>query len=129
MGIITVDTRARKPIWEQLVDNVKELIFRGLMEPDEQLPAVRTLSHELTINPNTIAKAYAELERQGIIYTVHGRGSFVCADVKNISEKKREKVKAELLAAIDAAYAAGIEKAQILELIENHGGDKIDRNK
>ena len=67
MSVISVDTRDRKPIYEQLTDNIKSLVLRGILKPDEQLPGVRTLAVELAINPNTISKAYAELERGGII--------------------------------------------------------------
>ena len=67
MGVITVDTRDRKPIYEQLTENIRRLVLQGILQPNEQLPSVRALAVELAINPNTIQKAYAELERQGII--------------------------------------------------------------
>lgn len=69
--------RSRKPIYEQLVDKLKELIINEVLKTDEQLPSVRTLAQQLTINPNTIQKAYRELEIQGFIYSVKGKGSFV----------------------------------------------------
>ena len=67
MGVITVDTRDRKPIYEQLTDNIRNLVLQGVLQPNEQLPSVRSLAVDLAINPNTIQKAYAELERQGIL--------------------------------------------------------------
>ena len=124
MGIISVDTRSRKPIWEQLTDNIKELVFCGILQPDEQLPAVRALAAELVINPNTIAKAYSELERQGIIYTLHGRGSFVSGDACGIAEKKREKALAELTSAVNSAIGAGIALQDIIEIVQKAGGNK-----
>ncbi len=124
MSIISVDTRARKPIYEQLIDNITELICHGMLAPDEQLPAVRALASELAINPNTIAKSYAELERRGLIYTLHGRGSFVTDNAAAISERQREKALAELEASVKAALAAGIEKERILALIANYGGEQ-----
>ena len=75
--MITVDLRSRKPIYEQIVDNVKALVLTGVMKPDEQLPAVRKLAVDLTINPNTIQKAYAILEAQQIVYSIPGRGIFI----------------------------------------------------
>ena len=69
-----LDVRSRKPIYEQLVDKLKELIMNEILKPDEQLPSVRTLAQELTINPNTIQKAYRELEAQGFIYSLKGKG-------------------------------------------------------
>lgn len=69
-----LDVRSRKPIYEQLTDKVKEMILHGILQVDEQLPSVRTLSQQLTVNPNTIQKAYRELEREGYIYSLQGKG-------------------------------------------------------
>ena len=76
--MILIDYKDRRPIYEQIVDKVEELIIKGVMLPDSQMPSVRALSVELAINPNTIQKAYAELERRGFLYSVKGKGSFVC---------------------------------------------------
>ena len=65
--MIFIDYKSRKPIYEQLVDNIKSLIVSGVLQRDDQLPSVRQLAQELAINPNTIQKAYTELERQGVI--------------------------------------------------------------
>ena len=75
--MINLDLKSRVPIYEQLVDKVKQLIIQGVLKPDEKLPSVRSLAQELTINPNTIQKAYRELEREGYIYSLPGKGSFV----------------------------------------------------
>ena len=75
--MIQLDMRSHKSIYRQVVDNIKELILRGVLPPDSKLPSVRDLSRQLTINPNTVQKAFRELEREGYIYTVAGRGSFV----------------------------------------------------
>ncbi|HAG10183.1 MAG TPA: GntR family transcriptional regulator [Desulfotomaculum sp.] len=72
-----IDLRSREPIYEQLVGKIKELIINNVLKPDEQLPAVRVLASELTINPNTIQKAYRELEHRGYIYSIPGKGNFV----------------------------------------------------
>lgn len=82
--MIMIDLRSRKPIYEQIIDNVKGLIVSGVLERDAQLPSVRQLAQELAINPNTIQKAYAELERQGIIYSLKGRGSFVGSSLQEL---------------------------------------------
>ena len=82
MGLITIDYRDRKLIYEQLVDNVKLLVLRGDLKKNDFLPSVRSLAKDLGINPNTIQKAYAELERQGIIASIAGRGSVVIQDLR-----------------------------------------------
>ena len=78
--MIVLDYRDRRPLYEQVTERFKELIFREILPQDSQLPSVRSLAAELSINPNTIQRAYAQLERQGYIYSVKGKGSFVAAE-------------------------------------------------
>ncbi len=99
-----LDLRSRAPIYEQLAEKVKELIIYNVLKPDQQLPAVRVLAGELTINPNTIQKAYRELESRGYIYSVPGKGSFVKptdpgTNVVQLQalEKELEKIVTEML--------------------------------
>ena len=75
-----INYRDRRPIYEQIVEQFKLLILKGILLPEEQLPSVRSLAMELSTNPNTVQKAYQELEYQGYTYSVKGRGSFVRAD-------------------------------------------------
>ena len=79
-----LDVKSRKSIYEQVTDNLKELIMTGTLASGEKLPSVRELSKTITVNPNTVQKAYRELERQGYIYTTSGVGTFV-ADVSRIT--------------------------------------------
>ena len=79
--MIILDYRDRRPIYEQVVERFQELMVSGALEKDSQLPSVRSLAMELSINPNTIQRAYAQLEQEGYIYTVSGRGSFVAMNV------------------------------------------------
>lgn len=72
-----IDVKSRMPIYEQITENVKRLIIQGVLLPEEKLPSVRSLAQELTINPNTIQKAYRELEREGYLISRPGKGSFV----------------------------------------------------
>ena len=96
MGLITIDYRDRKLIYEQLVDNVKLLVLRGDLKKNDFLPSVRSLAKELGINPNTIQKAYAELERQGIIASIAGRGRVVIRDISEIAVAGKESLMEEL---------------------------------
>ena len=84
-----LDLKSRKSIYEQVVDNMKEFINSGVLAPDEKLPSVRELSRSLTVNPNTIQKAYRELERQGYLYSVSGLGSFVAAGENRVFDEKK----------------------------------------
>ncbi len=106
--MITVDLRSRKPIYEQIVDNVKTLVLTGVMKPDEQLPAVRKLAVDLTINPNTIQKAYAILEAQQIVYSIPGRGIFISGEISDLVSLKRLEIMNTLKAGLEEAAAVGI---------------------
>ena len=83
-----IDYHDSRPIYEQIVENFKLQILKGIIQADEQMPSVRSLAIELSTNPNTIQKAYAELERQGYIYTVKGRGNFVKSNTSMIEDKR-----------------------------------------
>ncbi len=88
--MIILDYKDARPIYEQIVDRFQRLILTGALEPNTRMPSVRSLAVELSINPNTIQKAYAQLERDGFIYTVKGRGSFVAYDEGLWDFRKRE---------------------------------------
>ncbi|MCL7745717.1 GntR family transcriptional regulator [Halalkalibacter alkaliphilus] len=113
-----LDTRSRKPIYEQLVEKMKELIIHEVYQPDEQLPSVRVLSQQLTINPNTIQKAYRELEHQGYIYSIPGKGKFVAPQSETINEEKVKKMKQELIKLLSEAMYLGMDKEDILSLLD-----------
>ncbi len=91
MLMIQLNYRDSKPIYEQIKDGLKRLIITGAIAPDEKMPSVRELASQLAINPNTIAKAIRELEQEGYIYTITGRGSFA-ADRKDISAGRNDQL-------------------------------------
>ncbi|MDQ6595663.1 GntR family transcriptional regulator [Bacillus salipaludis] len=119
-----LDIRSRKPIYEQLVDKMKELIMNEVVKADEQLPSVRALATELSINPNTIQKAYRELETQGFIYSIKGKGSFVSPNNQVKDNEKITEVKKELEKLIIEALYLGIQAREIIELIEDLDASK-----
>lgn len=76
--MIRLDYRDARPIYEQVRDGLRSLMVTGVLAAGEKLPSVRSLATELAINPNTIQRAYSQLETEGYVYTVSGRGTFVC---------------------------------------------------
>lgn len=114
--MILINYSDRRPIYEQMVDGVKELILKGVLEVDSQLPSVRSLAMELSVNPNTIQRAYTELERQGIIYCVKGRGNYVAPRERLLAAKE-----AELLTTLEhtahEAYVAGLSRERLISTI------------
>ena len=88
--MIQIDYQDKRPIYEQVVDRFKQLIVKKVLKEDDKIPSVRNLAIDLSINPNTIQKAYQELERQGFVYTVKGRGNFVSAADKWMAEESSD---------------------------------------
>ena len=84
--MISINYRDSRPVYEQIVDGFKKLIVTGLIKKDEKMPSVREFAAQYAINPNTIQRAYRDLENEGYIYSVPGRGSFV-VDVNEVSGK------------------------------------------
>lgn len=98
--MIVIDSRDKRAIYEQVMDRLSDLMLIEALEPGDKLPSVRSLAVELSINPNTIQKAYIELERQGYVYSVKGVGSFV-ADMDVIKENKKSIIYKELEELVD----------------------------
>ena len=129
-----LDLRSRLPIYEQLVERFKELIISEVLKVDEKLPSVRTLSKELTINPNTIQKSYRELERQGYIYSIKGKGSFVMASEQITNSEKLATIKKELAKNLSEAIYLGMDKVEIIDMVSEterlvKGGEGNDCSK
>jgi len=109
-----IDYQDARPIYEQIAEGFKVLILKGVLTAGEQMPSVRSLAVELSTNPNTVQKAFSQLEREGFIYSVKGRGSFVSADKSLLEERARlltEKMR-ELLA---QARELGISEEALLK--------------
>ena len=122
--MIQINYRDTRPFYQQIKDNVRHLVVSGALKKDDKLPSVRELAASLAINPNTIQRAYAELERQGYIYSVKGRGSFV-ADNRQIRERKRQEIWDQLELLIRDAKGTGITMLEFQEqVIQSYGSEK-----
>lgn len=110
--MILIDWRDSRPIYEQIVERIKHLILMDVIRPGEQLPSVRSLAIENSTNPNTVQKAYAELERQGYTYTVKGRGIFA-ADNKELKERKKEEIVNSVSKLLKEGTEMGIDPEEI----------------
>ncbi|WP_027725661.1 GntR family transcriptional regulator [Tuberibacillus calidus] len=126
-----LDWRSRKPIYEQLVEKIKTLIINDVWKKDEQLPSVRALAEQLTINPNTIQKAYRELETQGYIYSIKGKGSYVNSVPDIEKAEKRRKIKSELTRLMAEGLYLGLTFNELYQLLKEldqkiNGGEHDD---
>lgn len=116
--MIVLDLKDSRPIYEQIVERMKHLILCGALAEDEKLPSVRNLAVELSINPNTIQKAYGELEREGFIYSVKGRGNFVAAS-SSLKEVKKTELKEKILALVREGESIGMTREEIIHFLED----------
>lgn len=121
--MIHIDYKDSRPIYEQISDKLSELILYGILEADTQLPSVRNLAMELAINPNTIQKAYADLERKGYTYSVKGKGNFVSKTEALQKEKKMDIIK-KMKELMIEAKKLGINMEEIKEVIEQSYGSE-----
>lgn len=114
-----LDLKSRVPIYEQLVEKIKELIIKEVLKENDQLPSVRALSNDLTINPNTIQKAYRELENQGYIYSIPGKGNFVASiKSKNVNREKIEKILEGINKLVLEGIYLGMKKEEFLNVLD-----------
>ena len=118
--MIVLDLKDSRPLYEQIVERFQHLILCGVLPEDEKLPSVRNLAMELSINPNTIQKAYGELEREGYIYSVKGRGNFVSAS-GSLKDRKKEELKLQILELLREAESLGVTRQEVVGWIENEG--------
>lgn len=106
--MIAIDFSDKRPINEQIIVKVIDLAAKGFLPPGSPLPSVRSLATELSINPNTVQKAYAELERLGVILSVRGRGSIIAENNDPLRKMQADKLHAALREAVEAAKHLGI---------------------
>ena len=126
MADINIDLRSRTPIYEQIIRSIKEQALAGTLRPDEQIPSIRQLTQQIGINPNTIQKAYAELERQGIIYSLTGRGAFISGspELQKIMDVKREEILSEVQNTVSQAKKFEITKNSINKIVDKIYNDE-----
>lgn len=124
--MILLDYKDSRPIYEQVVEKLQELMLLGILEEDSQMPSVRSLATELSINPNTIQRAYGELERRGCLYTIKGRGSFV-GSVRRLKEEKREGLTVKMRELAKEAVGLGMGISEFTRIAEQEfaGQEKL----
>lgn len=119
--MILLDLKDSRPIYEQVTERLQELMILGVLEEDSQMPSVRSLATELSINPNTIQRAYGELERRGYIYTVKGRGSFV-GSIRRLREAKREELARKMGTLAREAIGLGMSREEFMQVADTEYG-------
>lgn len=116
--LILIDARSRTPIFEQIKNQIIELAITGVLKPHDQIPSIRSLSHDLKLNVNTVKRAFTELEQAGVIYTLTGRGSFVAETAVSNTQLKAKALE-EIKIALKIGRANGIEKETVMHTVED----------
>ena len=117
--MIKLDMQSRRPIYEQLKEQILKLSMLGILSADEKLPSVRSLAREVGINPNTVQKAYEELEGEGLIKAVQGKGYIVNAqDTEMIKEQHMRLLEQHLQNAIDSSKLAGASLDEMISMLK-----------
>lgn len=116
--MIVIDYTDRRPIYEQVVERFQSLVLCGVLEKNAPLPSVRSLAMELSLNPNTIQRAYTELERRGVIYAVKGKGNFV-ADMQALLQLREKEVKEDAYHLVHKAKEAGMTREALRRLVDD----------
>ena len=120
--MISLNYRDSRPIYEQIRDGLRRLIITGAIQPDEKLPSVRALAAQLAINPNTIQRAYAELESEGYTYSIPGKGSFA-SDRSGAETARKQELKEKLRELAAELRYLGATEEELLELLKEEHHD------
>lgn len=121
-----IDPMSRQPVYEQIIRQMERFVLTGALKPGDQLPSVRSLSMNLSINPNTIQKAYSELDFRGIIYSVPGRGCFVSENAENLLREYQRSRLRDIEGIAREMAMAGIPRQDVLDCV-NAAYDQLDK--
>ena len=119
-----VDYMSRTPIYEQITEQIERFIASGILKPGDQLPSVRSLSAEISVNPNTIQKAYGELDAKGMLTSVPGRGCFVSSGAFAVIHDDGIKKLPQLTKMVEELIAAGVNREEIENAVSAAFGKK-----
>lgn len=119
-----IDSASRAPIYRQLIGQIREAVARGRLTPDERLPSVRELSRRLVVNPNTIARAYTELEREGVLNTRPGLGVFVAQPTTDLTKRARRE---RLLTLVDELLTEAVHLGFSADELQGLLADRTNR--
>lgn len=114
---VSINTTDPRPIYLQIMDEIRRALVLGTLKPGDPLPSIRQLASELRINPNTVAQAYRELEREGLAYVQRGQGTYVSPDVQPGREERRALARDVAKRALLEAHRSGLSAEELLEAI------------
>ena len=116
--MINLDYKSRVPIYEQIVNEIERYVVLGILKPEEQLPSVREMATELGINPNTVKKAYTELERKGVTVTLSTKGTYIAYNTQKLVDEKIEEKLQEIRKIVEEIEQLGLSREEIKNKIQ-----------
>ncbi len=125
--MINLDYKSGRTLHEQIEEGIKQLIINRVLKPDEQLPSVRELSISLTVNPNTVQRAYKQLEQDGFIYSIKGKGNFVSDTLRDAEKKLREEAAEQLLSIARELALLGEDKERLIDIVNKAYAQKEEK--
>lgn len=124
-----IDPLSKTPIYEQIIEQLEKYVISGILKPGDAVPSVRSLSMEIKTNPNTIQKAYSELDSRGIIRSVPGKGCFVCAEATDVLRERARGKLSDLTDLCERLKLAGVGENEMIEAVKRVFDDKTrERN-
>ncbi len=123
--MIQLNYRDPRPIYEQVKDGIRKLAYSGMIGPDEKLPSVRELASKLAINPNTISKAYKELEQEGFLYTLSGRGTFINQDF-DLNDRRKAELFQQFDKVVKVLFESSVDAEELKSRIDDLKGGSTD---
>ena len=123
--MIQLNYRDPRPIYEQVKDGIRKLAYSGMIGPDEKLPSVRELASKLAINPNTISKAYKELEQEGFLYTLSVRGTFINQDF-DLNDRRKTELFQQFDKVVKVLFESSVDAEELKSRIDDLKGGSTD---
>lgn len=117
--MIKINPGGSKPLYEQIIDSIKSDYVKGFLKSGDEIPSVRKLAMQLSVTPNTVAKAYQELERDGVIVTIRGKGTYISGEqTVRIDDRRLEELRKELSTKVVELTCMGLPKEEIVNMVE-----------
>lgn len=117
--MVNIDVRSNKPIYEQIIEQIKYSVIKGFLNPGDAIPSVRRLALELSVTPGTVAKAYQELERQKVIETIRGKGTFISSGNNIVHDSEKfERIKENIRSQVVELRYMGVDKEEVKKMID-----------
>ncbi len=118
--MIIINASSGKPLYEQIVDNIKSNYVKGYLKPGDEIPSVRKLAMQLSVTPNTVAKAYQELERDKVIVTIRGKGTYISSESNiKMNDERLDSIRKEMTTQIVELTYMGMGQDEIIEMVED----------